>query len=102
MGGLFRKNGRHLRIGVPIRVSYREFASQAEGTDIFKGYCIDVFTAALSLLPYAVPYKLVPFGDGCNNPSCTELVRLIMTGVSTTNKKIVSELCEFFIDFLWA
>ncbi|KAK9995513.1 hypothetical protein SO802_020199 [Lithocarpus litseifolius] len=52
-----------------------------EGIDIFKGYCIDVFTVALSLLPYAVPYKLVPFGDGRNNPSCTELVRLITTGV---------------------
>ena len=99
-GWAFSKNGRQLIIGVPRRVSYREFVSQVEGTDIFKGYCIDVFSAALSLLPYAVPYKLVPFGDSRNNPSCTELVRLITTGVSTTNKIIVSELCEVFIDFL--
>nr|XP_023882720.1 glutamate receptor 3.6-like [Quercus suber] len=80
-GWAFSKNGRQLIIGVPTRVSYREFVSQAEGTNIFKGYCIDVFTAALSLLPYAVPYKLVPFGDSRNNPSCTELVRSITTGV---------------------
>ncbi|XP_050257634.1 glutamate receptor 3.6-like isoform X2 [Quercus robur] len=79
-GWAFPKNGRKLRIGVPTRVSFREFVSQVEGTDIFKGYCIDVFTTALSLLPYAVPYKLVPFGDGRNNSSRTELVRLITTG----------------------
>lgn len=80
-GWIFPNNGRHLNIGVPRRVSYREFVSQVEGTDLFKGYCIDVFTAALNLLPYAVPYKLIPFGDGINNPSSTELVHLITTGV---------------------
>ncbi|GMY22974.1 glutamate receptor 3.6-like [Fagus crenata] len=52
-----------------------------QGTDMFKGYCIDVFTAALNLLPYAVPCKLIPFGDGSNNPSSIELVHLITTGV---------------------
>ncbi|XP_059623348.1 glutamate receptor 3.6-like [Cornus florida] len=80
-GWVFPNNGRHLKIGVPNRVSYREFIAQIPGTDMFKGYCIDVFTAALNLLPYAVPYKLVPFGDGIKNPSCTELVRLITAGV---------------------
>ncbi|KAM3710015.1 hypothetical protein ACB098_02G218800 [Castanea mollissima] len=80
-GWIFPNNGRHLKIGVPKRVSYREFVSQVEGTDLFKGYCIDVFTAALNLLPYAVPYKLFAFGDGINNPSSTELVHLITTGV---------------------
>lgn len=81
-GWVFPNNGRQLIIGVPKRVSYTEFISQVEGTELFTGYCIDVFTAALNLLPYAVPYKLVPFGDGVKNPSCTELVRLITTGVS--------------------
>ncbi|KAL5557361.1 hypothetical protein UlMin_039597 [Ulmus minor] len=80
-GWVFPNNGRHLRIGVPNRVSYREFIAQVPGTDMFTGYCIDVFTAALNLLPYAVPYKLEPFGDGIKNPSCTDLVRLITTGV---------------------
>ncbi|KAJ0098237.1 hypothetical protein Patl1_29291 [Pistacia atlantica] len=51
------------------------------GTDVISGFCVDVFTAALNLLPYAVPYKLIPFGDGHNNPSVTELVRLITAGV---------------------
>lgn len=79
-GWVFPNNGRQLRIGVPIRVSYREFVSPVKGTDMFKGFCVDVFTAALNLLPYAVPYQFVPFGDGHKNPSYTELVRLITTG----------------------
>ncbi|KAH7557354.1 hypothetical protein JRO89_XS11G0130300 [Xanthoceras sorbifolium] len=79
-GWVFPNSGRHLRIGVPRRVSFREFVSVI-GTDTITGFCIDVFTAALNLLPYAVPYKFIPFGDGHNNPSGTELVRLITAGV---------------------
>lgn len=91
-GWVFPNNGRHLMIGVPKRVSYKEFVSQVEGTDMFTGYCIDVFTAALNLLPYAVPYKLIPFGDGINNPSCSELVRLITTGVSIMHVNLLVTL----------
>ncbi|XP_023543521.1 glutamate receptor 3.6 isoform X1 [Cucurbita pepo subsp. pepo] len=80
-GWAFPNSGRRLRIGVPRRVGYQEFVSQVEGTDMFRGYCVDVFTAAINLLPYAVPYKLIPFGDGLTNPSVTELVRLLTTGV---------------------
>ncbi|KAF7129946.1 hypothetical protein RHSIM_Rhsim10G0193100 [Rhododendron simsii] len=80
-GWVFPNNGRALKIGVPNRVSYREFVAEVPGTEMFKGYCIDVFTAAVNLLPYALPYKLIPFGDGVKNPSCTELVRLITAGV---------------------
>ncbi|KAK0604337.1 hypothetical protein LWI29_014664 [Acer saccharum] len=79
-GWVFPNNGRHLKIGVPHRVSFREFVS-VTGTDAVTGFCIDVFTAALNLLPYALPYKFFPFGDGHNNPSATELVRLITAGV---------------------
>nr|KYP64874.1 Glutamate receptor 3.1 [Cajanus cajan] len=79
-GWVFPNNGRQLRIGVPIRVSYREFVSPVKGTEMFKGFCVDVFTAAVNLLPYAVPYRFVPFGDGHQNPSYTELVNLITTG----------------------
>ncbi|CAK8569198.1 unnamed protein product [Lathyrus sativus] len=79
-GWVFPSNGKQLRIGVPIRASYREFVSPVKGTDMFKGFCIDVFVAAVNLLPYAVPYRLVPFGDGLKNPSYTEFVNLITTG----------------------
>ncbi|BFG39467.1 hypothetical protein CerSpe_257410 [Prunus speciosa] len=79
-GWVFPNNGRHLRIGVPKRVSFREFVSYTEGNDMFTGYCIDVFTAALNVLPYAVPFKFIPFGDGVKNPRVTELVHKIQTG----------------------
>nr|XP_027076260.1 glutamate receptor 3.6-like isoform X1 [Coffea arabica]XP_027079319.1 glutamate receptor 3.6-like isoform X1 [Coffea arabica] len=80
-GWVFPHNGREMKIGVPNRASFREFVQEVPGTDTFKGYCIDVFTAALNLLPYGVPYKLVAYGDGRTNPSGTELVRLITAGV---------------------
>ncbi|XP_031131306.1 glutamate receptor 3.3 [Ipomoea triloba] len=80
-GWVFPNNGKQLRIGVPIRVSYKEFISQVPGTNTFKGFSVDVFTAAVNLLPYAVPYQFVPFGNGHENPSYNELVRLVSTGV---------------------
>ncbi|GFP92971.1 glutamate receptor 3.3 [Phtheirospermum japonicum] len=79
-GWVFPNNGKLLRIGVPRRVSYREFVSQVPGSNVSKGFCIDVFTAAVNLLPYAVPYQFVPYGDGRENPNYNELVRLITTG----------------------
>lgn len=81
-GWVFPNNGKLLRIGVPRRASYREFVSQVPGTNTSKGFCIDVFTAAVNLLPYAVPYQFIPYGNGHENPSYDELVRLITTGVS--------------------
>ncbi|KAJ8629311.1 hypothetical protein MRB53_022634 [Persea americana] len=78
-GWVFPNNGKELRIGIPDRVSYREFVSRVGGTDLVKGYCIDVFTAAINLLPYAVPYKFIPYGDKKQNPSYTRLVELITT-----------------------
>lgn len=84
-GWVFRNNGRQLRIGVPKRVSYKNFVSQVNGTDTVHGYCIDVFQAALRLLPYPVPYRFILFGDGHKNPSYSELVDKITCGVRETN-----------------
>lgn len=81
-GWVFPNNGKQLRIGVPKRVSFQEFVSQVRGTDTFKGFCVDVFVAAVNLLPYAVPFTFIPFGDGRENPSYTELVNMIAAGVS--------------------
>lgn len=81
-GWVFPNNGRQLRIGVPNRVSYRDFVYKVNTSDVVKGYCIDVFLAAIKLLQYAVPHKFILFGDGHNNPSYNELVSKITTGVS--------------------
>nr|XP_023898716.1 glutamate receptor 3.2-like [Quercus suber]XP_023898717.1 glutamate receptor 3.2-like [Quercus suber] len=82
-GWVFANNGRQLRIGVPNRVSYQDFVSrsQVNGTDTVEGYCIDVFLAAIKLLPYAVPHRFILFGDGHKNPSYSELVNMITTNV---------------------
>ncbi|KDP47011.1 hypothetical protein JCGZ_10738 [Jatropha curcas] len=80
-GWVFPDNGRQLKIGIPNRVSYRDFVSTVNGTDAVQGYCIDVFLAAIKFLPYAVPYKFIPFGDGHKNPSYFELVNQITLGV---------------------
>ncbi|KAK1322028.1 Glutamate receptor 3.1 [Acorus calamus] len=79
-GWVFPNYGRQLRIAVPDRVSYREFVSRVKSTDSVKGYCIDVFSAAVNLLPYAVPFKLIPVGNGVENPSYTELVNMVAAG----------------------
>ncbi|CAN6463997.1 unnamed protein product [Victoria cruziana] len=79
-GWVFPNNGRQLRIGIPNRVSYKEFVSLAEDSDAVKGFCIDVFTAAVNILPYPLPYKFIPFGNGKENPSYRELVRMVQTG----------------------
>lgn len=83
-GWVFPHNGRELRIGIPNRVSYQEFVAKLTDSDVVQGYCIDVFLAAIELLPYPVPLKFVPFGDGRNNPSYYELVHQITAGVSKT------------------
>ncbi|KAK9071871.1 hypothetical protein SSX86_008301 [Deinandra increscens subsp. villosa] len=80
-GWVFPNNGKLLKIAVPLRVSYKEFVSQLPGSNMSKGFCIDVFVAAVNLLPYAVPYQFVPFGSGKENPSYTDLVKLIAAGV---------------------
>ncbi|KAG9154220.1 hypothetical protein Leryth_000695 [Lithospermum erythrorhizon] len=79
-GWSFPENGNFLRIGVPNRASFREFVSHVKGTDDFKGFCIDVFTAAEDLLGYSFHYRFIPFGDGHKNPSYNEIVQKITTG----------------------
>ncbi|KVH92116.1 Extracellular ligand-binding receptor [Cynara cardunculus var. scolymus] len=79
-GWVFPQNGKQLKIGVPHRVSFEEFVEQVRGTDLYRGYCIDVFTSAINLLPYAVPYKFHSYGDGQTNPSITDLVSYIKAG----------------------
>jgi ionotropic glutamate receptor len=81
-GWAFSSNEKQLRVGVPIRISFHEFAALVYGSDAFHGYCIDVFNAAVALLPYALPYKFIPFGDGHRVPIYDDLLKKIMTNVS--------------------
>ncbi|XP_077243561.1 glutamate receptor 3.7-like [Tasmannia lanceolata] len=80
-GWVIVDNERPLRIGVPKRASFVEFVTETNDTHLIEGYCIDVFNAALKLVPYAVPYEFVPFGDGQVNPSYDELVYKVAENV---------------------
>lgn len=81
-GWVFPNNGKELRIGVPNRFSFKQFVSQQPNTGVVSGFCIDVFTAAASLLPYAVPYRFIPFGNGHENPNFNDLVAKVQANVS--------------------
>ncbi|XP_027346203.1 glutamate receptor 3.6-like [Abrus precatorius] len=106
-GWAFASNGRPLRIGVPLRISYPQFVTRIEGTEIFSGYCIDVFNAALNLLPYPVPYRFIPFGDGKTEPSISDLLHMFTTGAYdavvgditiTTNRTKIVDFTQPYIE----
>ncbi|KAF8658740.1 hypothetical protein HU200_059222 [Digitaria exilis] len=75
-GWVFRNNGQPLRVGVPNKASFKELVSSG-GPDNVTGYCIDIFNAAIQLLPYPVPLQFVAIGDGTKNPSYIGIVRMV-------------------------
>ncbi|KAL3510151.1 hypothetical protein ACH5RR_029552 [Cinchona calisaya] len=106
-GWVFPNNGKRLRIGVPNRVSYQDFVSLDNHTGLVHGFCIDVFLAAIKLLPYAVPHEFLLFGDGHKNPSYTELVSMIRSNVFdavvgdiaiVTNRTKIVDFTQPYID----
>ncbi|KAJ7522900.1 hypothetical protein O6H91_18G030800 [Diphasiastrum complanatum] len=79
-GWIFPTNTRPLLVAVPYKQGYEEFVGikqLADNVTSFDGFCIDVFKAALSQLPYHVPYSFIPFGNGIVTPSYDELVRSV-------------------------
>lgn len=81
-GWVFPNNGRPLQIAVPNRVTFPGFVSKDKGPLGAKGYCIDVFEAAVALLPYPVPHQYILYGDGRRNPSFDNLVNAVAHNVS--------------------
>ncbi|XP_078157752.1 glutamate receptor 2.8-like [Carex rostrata] len=65
-GWILPTNGKVLRIAVPAKVGFSVFVNVSGPvkknvpTSEVTGYCIDIFNAALSKLPYAVPYEFYP------------------------------------------
>ncbi|KAF5821964.1 putative periplasmic binding protein-like I [Helianthus annuus] len=62
---LILQTRKELRIGVPMHTGFDELLSVEHNphtnATIAKGFCVDVFNAALDALPYKVPYVFVPF-----------------------------------------
>ncbi|XP_011079011.1 glutamate receptor 3.7 isoform X1 [Sesamum indicum] len=70
-----------LIIGFPKSVGFSEFVSDLNYNHSAQGYCIDLFDEVRKLVPYEVPFRFEPFGDGLKNPNYDELVRLVADGV---------------------
>ncbi|KAK2649874.1 hypothetical protein Ddye_017363 [Dipteronia dyeriana] len=70
-------NERPLRIGVPNRASFVDFCTENHTSHKIQGYCVDIFLEARKLVPYDIPYRFEPFGDGRSNPPYDELVRMV-------------------------
>lgn len=81
-GWMIADNERPLRIGVPYRASFVEFATELPNSHKMHGYCIDIFLEAKKLVPYDVPYRFEPFGNGSSNPSYDGLVKMVADEVS--------------------
>ncbi|KAF9587793.1 hypothetical protein IFM89_005668 [Coptis chinensis] len=76
-GWVFPNSGKPLRIGVPNRTTYKEFVAKGSGSEGVKGFCIEVFEAAVALLQYAVPRTYILYGDGLRNPIYDNLVGMV-------------------------
>lgn len=60
----FPVNGKILQIAVPVRRDFKVFVNVENPNSsipIVTGYCIDVFEAAVKKLPYALPFKYIPY-----------------------------------------
>ncbi|CAN1232431.1 Glutamate receptor 3.4 [Linum perenne] len=76
-GWVFPNNGKPLRIAVPDRKSYLAFVAKDKNPPGVRGYCIDVFEAAINLLPYPVPRTYMLYGDDKRNPSYNNIVNAV-------------------------
>ncbi|KAL5225152.1 hypothetical protein ABZP36_011791 [Zizania latifolia] len=78
-GWVFPNNGQPLRVGVPNKASFKELVSRDTGPDNVTGYCIDIFIAAIKLLPYPVPCQFITIGDGSKNPNYDDIINMVAT-----------------------
>lgn len=64
-GWIMPVSGKKLRIGVPAREEFTELVKvhkdEQTGAIIVTGFCIDVFKAAVAMLPYPLSYEFIPW-----------------------------------------
>ncbi|XP_057858430.2 glutamate receptor 3.4 isoform X2 [Cryptomeria japonica] len=77
-GWLIPNNEKKFLIGVPKKAGFEEFVTTVEGNNTMKGFCIEVFVAAVNLLPYAFPYTFVSFIQNNSTPSYNDLVEQVV------------------------
>ncbi|KAL6603169.1 hypothetical protein ACP70R_043530 [Stipagrostis hirtigluma subsp. patula] len=106
-GWVFPNNGQPLRVGVPNKASFKQLVSAGTGPDNVSGYCIDVFNAAIKLLPYPVPCQFIIIGDGKKNPKNGDIVNMVVANsldaavgdfAIVPNKSKIAEFTQPFIE----
>jgi len=86
-GWVVSPNGKKLRVAVPVKHGFKEFvdvggeSTTTGGHPNITGYCIEVFDAVMSKMPYPVSYEYVPFPS--SSESYEYLVSLVPEQVST-------------------
>ncbi|XP_024199279.1 glutamate receptor 2.8 [Rosa chinensis] len=80
------ENGTRLRFGVPVKDGFTEFVKVTTDlgtntTDV-TGFSIDVFKAVVELLPYALPYELIPYAypNGTSAGTYNDLIYQVYLG----------------------
>ncbi|XP_022730776.1 glutamate receptor 2.7-like [Durio zibethinus] len=80
-------NGKKLRIGVPVKLGFREFINvtwdpNSHRATSITGYSIDVFYAVMAAMPYAVTYDFFPFAtpDGKSAGTYDDLIFQVYIG----------------------
>ncbi|KAK3435462.1 hypothetical protein EUGRSUZ_C00160 [Eucalyptus grandis] len=72
------KTGKRMRIGVPIKKGYKELVGVELDPEtyatIVTGLCIDVFKAAIDLLPYEVKFDFIPFPNSTTGSYYEDLI----------------------------
>jgi hypothetical protein len=68
-------------VGVPIKASFKELVAGGRDPNNVTGYCIDIFNAAINLLPYPVPCQFVTIGDGTKNPNYDDIINMVAANV---------------------
>jgi ionotropic glutamate receptor len=99
-GWVFPNNGKPLRVGVPNKPSFKELVSGDTRTspDNVSGYCIDIFNAAINLLPYPVTCQFIAIGDGISNPNYDNIISRISTNVC--HHSLLCLLIHFAFNYL--
>nr|XP_043630749.1 glutamate receptor 3.4-like [Erigeron canadensis] len=75
-GWVFPNNQKPLRVGVPYGY-YKDLVTKDKSPQGVRGYCIDIFEAAINLLHYPVAPEYILYGDGQTSPSYNNLVRAV-------------------------
>ncbi|KAL3744055.1 hypothetical protein ACJRO7_013325 [Eucalyptus globulus] len=72
------KTGKRMRIGVPITKGFKELVAveldPETNATIVTGLCIDVFKAAIDLLPYEVKFDFIPFQEPTTKSQYDDLI----------------------------